>query len=53
MIKWIVLAAAVGAGIAFAAGHRAGSKSTLKVIDAVAERLKLENSKKERERNAG
>jgi membrane protein DedA with SNARE-associated domain len=53
MIKWIVLAAAVGVGIAFAAGSYAGSKATMKVLDAVTERLKMENLRKERERDAG
>jgi hypothetical protein len=42
MIKWIVLAGAVGAGFAFAAGAYVGWKTTLKVIDSYDERRKKE-----------
>lgn len=36
MIKWIITAGAVGAGVAFAAGCYVGWKTTLKVVDSLA-----------------
>ena len=39
MIKWVILAGAVGTGFAFAAGAYVGWKTTLRVIDSVNKRV--------------
>jgi len=43
VIKWVVMAGAVAAGFAFAAGTYVGWKTTLKVVDSVDQRRKVKD----------